>query len=221
VATASEAPLLSGGAGAPAARARILEAAFGAFSARGYTQTSMLEIATRARVSKRELYALVGAKHDMLVACITDRAGRMRLPADMPEPHDRESLANVLAAYGKRLLCEVSDPAVLGVFRLAIAEAERAPEVAQALEALGRASARRQVAAVLDKARARGLLVGDPAEMAARFLALLWGDLMIGLLLRLTDPPGPEDAARRARDAASALLRLQPAKGSAGSADEV
>jgi AcrR family transcriptional regulator len=115
-------------------RARILDAAFAAFSAYGYSQTSMLEIATRAKVSKRELYALVGNKHDMLVACITERAGRMLPAADIPEPRDRESLAGVLEAFGERLLAEVSDSVVVGVFRLAIAEAERAPEIAVALD---------------------------------------------------------------------------------------
>ena len=169
---------------------------------------------TRARVSKRELYALVGAKQDMLVACITERAGRMRPPADMPEPGDRESLAGVLAAFGERILREVTDPPVLAVFRLAIAEAERAPEIAQALDSIGRAAARRELAELLEKAKACGLVGGDSAEMTAQFLALLWGDLMVSLLLRLVDPPTPEEAGRRARNAASAFLRLQPAGGS-------
>jgi AcrR family transcriptional regulator len=220
VTTGPGAPRSPAGADAAPPRARILDAAFAAFSARGYVQTSMLEIATRARVSKRELYALVGAKHDMLVACITERASRMRPPADMPEPRDREGLLRVLATFGERLLCEVSDPTVIGVFRLAIAEAERAPEIARALDSLGRAAARRELAAVLETARARGLVGGDPAEMATQFLALLWGDLMMGLLLRLVDPPTAEAAARRARDAASAFLRLQPAEGAMGRSDE-
>ncbi len=220
MATVSGTPPSPAGADAAPARARILDAAFAAFSAHGYAQTSMLEIATRARVSKRELYALVGAKHDMLVACITERAGRMRAPADMPEPRDRESLAGVLAAFGERLLREVSDPAVLGVFRLAIAEAERAPEIARALDSIGRAAARRELATVLEKARACGLVGADPAEMATQFLALLWGDLMMPLLLRLVDPLTPEEAGRRARDTASAFLRLQPGEGTAGHFEE-
>jgi AcrR family transcriptional regulator len=209
VATATEAPPSPADADASPARARILDAAFAAFSAHGYEKTSMLEIATRARVSKRELYALVGNKQEMLVACITERAGRMRSPVDMPEPRDREALAGLLAEFGERLLREVSDPVVVGVFRLAIAEAEREPEIARALDSIGRAAARRELAALLDKAQARGLLTGDPAEMVTQFLALLWGDLLMGLLLRLVDPPSAEDAARRARDAASAFLRLQ------------
>jgi len=56
-----------------AARARILHAAFGAFVKNGYAAASMLAIATEARVSKRDLYALVGNKQAMLVACIRCR----------------------------------------------------------------------------------------------------------------------------------------------------
>src|SRR5215471_3788537 len=46
--------------GETAVRERILEAALAAFMKSGYAATSTLEIATRARVSKRELYAFVG-----------------------------------------------------------------------------------------------------------------------------------------------------------------
>src|SRR3984957_1135863 len=78
-------------------RARILDAAFAAFTKSGYAATSTLEIATRARVSKRELYALVGNKQEMLIACISARATRLQVPADLPVPQDRETLAPALA----------------------------------------------------------------------------------------------------------------------------
>ncbi len=61
--------------GETAVRARILEAAFAAFTRNGYAATSTLEIATRARVSKRELYAAVGNKQEMLIACIPRARG--------------------------------------------------------------------------------------------------------------------------------------------------
>src|SRR6267142_6659089 len=98
------------------ARRRILDAAFAAFMEGGYAGTSTLEIATRARVSKRELYALVGSKQEMLAACIGERAKRLQVPADLPEPHDRETLSRVLTAFGTQLLREVSDPTVVAVF---------------------------------------------------------------------------------------------------------
>jgi AcrR family transcriptional regulator len=103
---------------------------------------STLEIATRARVSKRELYALVGTKQEMLIACISERARRLVVPADLPVLRDRETLAQVLASFGTKLVREISDPAVIAVFRLAIAEAVQAPEVARSLDSIGRETSR-------------------------------------------------------------------------------
>ena len=51
-----------------------------------------------------------------------------------PQLHDRETLAQVLVSFGTKLVREVSDPAVIAVFRLAIAEVIQAPEVARALD---------------------------------------------------------------------------------------
>ena len=96
-----------------AMRERILTAAFETFHERGYAATSTLEIATRARVSKRDLYALVGNKEQMLMAAIGDRARRLRAPADMPTLRDRATLAHVLTAFGAQLVREVADPTVV------------------------------------------------------------------------------------------------------------
>lgn len=194
----------------PGARDRILEAALAAFMENGYATTSTLEIATRARVSKRELYALVGNKQEMLIACISARAQRLDVPADFPVVDDRETLAQVLAAFGTKLVHEISDPAVIAVFRLAIAEAVRAPEVAHALDSIGREASRAALRGILTKARAAGLLTGRPAELAEQFGGLLWGNLMISLLLGVAERPTPRDIAQRARDAAAAFLQLHP-----------
>ena len=123
-------------------RERILEAAFRAFRKSGYATTSTLEIATRARVSKRELYELVGNKQEMLIACISERAKRLDVPADLPVLRNRETLEQVLTSFGTKFVYEVSDPAVIAVFRLAIAEAVQAPEVARALNSIGREASR-------------------------------------------------------------------------------
>jgi AcrR family transcriptional regulator len=190
-------------------RRRILEAALASFMRHGFSDASTLEIATRAKVSKRELYALVGNKHDMLVACIAGRAARMRwAPAETPDPRDSETLVAALEAFGTRLLTEVTHPVVVAVFQLAIAEAQRAPEVARALEAQGRDTNRAPLKTILARAQESGLLQGDCAEMAEQFMALLWGDLRMASLLRLADTPTPTEIRRRARNAAAALLKL-------------
>jgi AcrR family transcriptional regulator len=191
-----------------AVRERILEAAFAAFMESGYARTSTLEIATRARVSKRELYALVGNKQEMLIACISERAKRLEVPADLPVLRDRETLEQVLASFGTKLVREVSDPTVIAVFRLAIAEAVQAPEVARVLNSIGRETSRAALRKIMAQAQASGLLKGRPAELAEQFAGMLWRDLMVSLLLGVAERPTPREIAGRARDAAAALLQL-------------
>jgi AefR-like transcriptional repressor, C-terminal domain len=104
----------------------------------------------------------------------------------------------------------VSDSTVVAVFRLAIAEAERTPKVARALDTIGRETSRVVLREMLTQARSAGLLDGDPAEMAEQFAALLWGNLMVGLLLRVVAAPHPNEIKRRARNATTTFLRLYP-----------
>jgi AcrR family transcriptional regulator len=191
-------------------RTRILEAALAAFMKNGYAATSTLEIATRAHVSKRELYTQVGNKQEMLIACISERARRLQAPAGLPVPGDRETLSRVLASLGAQLLREISDPAVITVFRLAIGEAVHAPEVARALDSIGRAASRAALGKLMARAQASGLLRGRPADLAEQFAGLLWGTLMISLFLGVARRPNPREIAGRARDAASAFLQLHP-----------
>ena len=193
-----------------AVRQRILEAAFAAFMKSGYAAASTLEIATRARVSKRELYALVGNKQKMLIACISARAKRLEVPADLPVPRDRETLAQLLASFGTKLVREVSDPTVIAVFRLAIAEAVQAPEVARALDSTGREASRAALRKIMAQAHASGLLTGRPADLAGQFAGLLWRDLMVSLLLGVAERPNSREIAGRAREAAAAFLQLHP-----------
>jgi AcrR family transcriptional regulator len=195
--------------GIPSARDRVLGAAFKAFTETGYSETTTLQIATRANVSKRAIYENFGSKQAALVACITSRAARMRLSPDLPMPSDWKMLASTLTAFGTNLMCEVCHPSVMAMFRLAITEVDRSPEVARALDSAGRKATRLALADILTHAQSKGLIVaGDPAEMARQYLALLWEDLMITLLLRLTDAPTADEINRRASNATAAFLTL-------------
>ena len=210
MAKASKSKRRQKGGGETAVRERILEAAFAAFKKSGYATTSTLDIATRARVSKRELYALVGDKQEMLIACISERAERLDVPADLPVLRDRETLEQVLVSFGTKFVREVSDPTVIAVFRLAIAEVVKAPEVARALDSIGREAGRATLRKIMAEAQASGLLTGRPAELAAQFTGLLWHDLMVSLLLGVAERPNPRETVRRASDAAAAFLQLHP-----------
>jgi AcrR family transcriptional regulator len=193
------------------ARERILDAAFCAFMEKGYAGASMLDIATRAKVSKREIYAVCEDKAALLRDAIAQRASHMRLPLELPAPKDRGALAATLAAFGAALLRGVCDPAVRAVYWLAISEADKAPEVARLLDEVGRGASRTALAQTLAQAQGDGLIgAGKPAAMAVDFFALLWGDLLLQLLLRVADPPTPQALEQRAREATDKFLKLYP-----------
>src|SRR5262249_12518096 len=142
----------------PSARNRILRAAMETFMEHGFANATTLEIATRARVSKRELYALVGNKEQMLATCIAERGNRMGPPGGFPAPRDRATLEMALRRNPETMLRELSYPGVIAVFRLGIGEAKRSPGIGKSLDARARAPARAALAALLRSAQAARLL---------------------------------------------------------------
>jgi AcrR family transcriptional regulator len=190
-------------------RRRIMHAAFEVFVERGYGGASTLAIASRARVSKRELYALFGSKQAILTACITWRAERMRLPLDVPVPRSEAALGATLRSFGAVMLREFCQPSTIAMYRLAVAEAERAPEVARMLDSIGYDAVDCAAAALLAGAVQAGLLAGEPASMTTTFFAILMGDaLALRLLMRLAEPPDEAAIATRAQAATEVLLAL-------------
>jgi AcrR family transcriptional regulator len=207
--TASQRPSAGGSDGST--RERVLTAAFAVFRKRGFSGATTLEIATRAQVSKRDLYALFGSKHAMLTACIRERTNRMRQPLELaaPIPSSKEAVAATLVELGMSILRVACHPDVLAVHRLAIAESDRAPAIARTLDSSGREANHAALGAWLARAQAQGLIgAGDPAGMAAHFLALLWGGLLIQLLLRVREAPTQDEMESRARAATEATLTL-------------
>lgn len=189
-------------------RERVLGAAFRSFIEKGYLRTSTLDIATRAKASKRELYAVCADKQGLLREAITERAKRMRLPLDLPQADSIEALRRVLTEFAAATLRGVSEPQVLGVFRLAIAEAINSPDVAKTLDA-SRQENRAALGRTLQAAQKRGLIgPADPAAMINDFLGLLWGDLLLRLLLRTAEAPSSRTIERMAQHAVQCFLRV-------------
>jgi AcrR family transcriptional regulator len=194
-------------------RERVLKAASTLFRENGFSSTSMLDIVTRARVSKRDLYALFNNKHAVLAACIGERAQRMRRPLDTttPVPQTREALTTLLVELGVSILKTVCQPEVLTVYRLAIAESDHVPEIARTLDSGGREANQEALAELVRKAQALGLvLAGDPAVLAVRYLAVLCGDLLIQLLMRVREVPTEREIEIRARAATEMLMAYYP-----------
>jgi AcrR family transcriptional regulator len=189
-------------------RKRILGVAFKLFTENGYAGTSTLEIATRAKVSKRDLYALFESKQAMLLTCIQSRSPKRRLPTEMPLPRNRKDLASTLNSYATEFLTEMTHPSVIAMIRLAIAEANRSPEIAQALKER-RVATHLSISEFLALVQSEGLLtVGDAGNMANQYIALLWDELLLSLLLGVKTKPNSAEIERRAFAATDAFLRI-------------
>jgi len=121
----------------------------------------------------------------------------------------KDGLAALLVELGVSILKTVCHPEVLTVFRLAIAESDRAPEIGRALDSSGRETNQRALIELIRKAQARGLVVaGDPEVLAGRYFAALLGGLQIQLLLRVRQAPSKREIDARARAATETLMNL-------------
>ncbi|MBN9089241.1 MAG: TetR/AcrR family transcriptional regulator [Reyranella sp.] len=195
----------------PPRRRAILIAAVGVLMEKGYARASTLEIATRARVSKRELYAEFGSKRGILEALIDSASTEMLVPLAPAEIGDRHALASALTVYGAAALSTLSNPYVLAMYRLAIAEAPGNTELGEILDASGREPNRRALVELMRRGQAAGFVgAGDPGLIAREFFALLIGDLMLWLLVGVAEPPSDQEIRARAERATAALLTLHP-----------
>jgi AcrR family transcriptional regulator len=195
----------------PARRRAILMAAVGVLTEKGYARAGTLEIATRARVSKRELYTEFGSKRGILEALIDSASIEMQMPLTPAEIGDRHALAAVLTAYGVVALTTLTNPYVLAMYRLAIAEAPGNTELGEILDINGRQPNRRALVEIVRRGQAAGFVgPGEPDRLGQEFFGLLMGDLMVWLLLGVSEPPSADDIKARAERATQALLALHP-----------
>jgi AcrR family transcriptional regulator len=196
----------------PPRRRAILAAAFDVLMERGYAGASTLEIATRAKVSKRELYAEFGNKGGILEALIATTADRMQAPLALPDVADKPAFATALTRYGITALGELCHPAVTAINRLAVAEAGGTSELGRILERSGREPNRLALGQMMKRAQDAGFLdAGDPNRMSGQFFSLLFGDIPVRLMLGVIEPPAATEIRQRAEAAADALLKLYPA----------
>lgn len=175
----------------------ILDVAVRLFTARGFHQVTLDEIASEARVTKRTIYAYFGDRTEIFLATVE------RLRIRTIHPRDAESSLAELADTIVRALH--SDEAV-GLHRLMIIESTSFPDLARRFYDEGP----RAYIAVL-----RDHLPGGGEETAAALFALLLGEQHRQRLLGLAPAPTSAEAAAHARTALR-MLGLDAAGDSAG-----
>jgi len=173
-------------------RRRIVTIACDLFIDVGYGGTTMDAVAARCGVSKKTLYRLFPAKTDLFSAVIADHRRTMLA---LPRPDDALPLAQALAQIFRLDISEAENRHRLAVIRLATEDADRFPEIGEAITSEGALPARRLLAEWLERQQHRGLLRPFPPEAASRMLM----DMVFGVLVKRS--PGDRMLTRQERNA--------------------
>lgn len=164
----------------------IREAAATLFLARGYQGTSMDEIAAAAQVSKQTIYTHFASKQELFEDLVLGNADRVEgFIATLDVGADVEQgLTRLARDYVKF----VSQPDVIRLRRLVIAEASRFPEVAGAYYERVPARVVAALAALFERLTAEGRLHAKEPEVAAQHFVWLALGLPLDRGMFLRDP---------------------------------
>ena len=184
----------------------ILLAAFDLFIERGFERATMLEIATRAKVSKLTLYALFQDKEGLFEALVAWGCARYHLDAEaLDETADPFDALERWAVSFTRVMLRWQS---MALFRIAVSQSGARPRVAAIHHNLTRAEREATLAIMAGRLVQAGMIgAGDADEFAQDFLALMRGQLFYDVLVGQTPPPGKADVERHVRRALQRLVK--------------
>jgi AcrR family transcriptional regulator len=160
-------------AGKPDHMSRILDAASALFLELGFERTSTADIASRAKISKREMYTHFDDKRAILSAVIT------KLQKDLSSQMDvvwstSGDLRTVLLHAGTTIFDFIISEKFRNVFRIVAAESFHDPATAKTFYLLGPSAGRKQTAKYLERQMKAGALrKADALQAADDFLDLV------------------------------------------------
>jgi len=175
----------------PGTFGRILDAATDLFLEAGFASTSTSAIASRAKVSKRELYTQFGDKRAVLHAAITRLQEEIALEMSA-EWADEGELSTVLQHAGTTLHRHITSKRFRQLFRIVAAESFQDPVSAKQFYKLGPGRGRVDTSRYLATKMKAGLLrEDDPLRAADIFLDLVIGArTMTATALGITESTG-------------------------------
>lgn len=174
-------------------RRQVLEAASELFLAHGYGAVSMDAVARRAGVSKATLYAHFASK-DVLFGRLMGECAASTALDDTLFPACPSDLRVALEAIGQRMLRFLLQERTMSIYRIAIAECQRFPELGRTFYDSGPVRGHAAMAAWLAGLQRAGLVrAADPYLAARHFLSLIRADLVLRASLALPPPPTDQE----------------------------
>ena len=156
-------------------RRAILDAARELFLSSGYRGASMDEVAAIAQVSKVTVYKHFSDKRNLFTSVITSAIDEAEQSTHSLVDRLGQStdLAKDLRTFARQHIVEVTQPHLIQMRRMIIAEANRFPELAQAWHRSGPERAHTTLARQIDQLAGRGLLLVKDSLLAAQHLNYL------------------------------------------------
>ncbi|MYV37397.1 TetR family transcriptional regulator [Streptomyces sp. SID1328] len=154
----------------------IMEAATAVFMAKGYAGTSMDDIAKLAAVSKQTVYKHFADKEKLFAEIVLATTDRIEAMIDLVAvvPADADSLEENLLQLARQFLTTLTQPQVLQLRRLIIANADTFPDLGAAWYEQGFERVLATLADTFQRLADQGLLrIDDPLLAANHFAGLL------------------------------------------------
>ncbi len=204
----------------PERRKRLIEAAEHVFVELGYGAASMDDIAHRAGMSKKTLYQVFETKEALFAAVIAARRAVLAAMIEAQGCDDDQAQDDVLRRFLGQVARFVLAPRQAALYRLVIAESQRAPELAHAFYREGPTKARLALTEwlTLQDAR-RNLIVPDAACAASMLFSMVIGEPQMRLLIGENREPSEAEIDSRVDRAIEIFLDgARPRNGSRKSA---
>ncbi len=174
-------------------REALLQSAAKVFLEQGYEATSIDAIIGVAGGSKRSIYSEFGNKQGLFTAIVTQSADRA-LSTLVLEEIESSDLPTTLQAFGRNLMEVYMSPALIGIYRIAVTEANRFPDLVRSFYDQGPGRATSRLSRVLEQAAGRGeIQVADCERAAGHFVAMIRDNLHLQVVLGLRLAPSRKE----------------------------
>ncbi|MFK0161163.1 TetR/AcrR family transcriptional regulator [Rhizobium sp. NPDC090279] len=188
-------------------RALVLSSARKRFLDTGYASACVNDIAQDAGVSTKTVYRLFEGKGEIFNAVVTDRIARFSVEVDqglLKHPDLHHQLEQILIAYGRLAL----DPETIAINRLAVAEADRFPEIAASFYQRAIVATTTVFETWLRSQRDKGAITIADISRAAGFLrGMMTMEPQRAVMLGQRQAPDDEEIRIRATECAAIFLK--------------
>lgn len=166
------------------------------FLDQGYESVSLDELIGRVGGSRRNIYQHFGCKKGLFIEVVTQLCEEVAHPL-LELDIEGDEIGKALARFGTQVLRIVLQPRTLALHRLMVAEGQRFPELSQAAFTAGHDSARRILAAWIEKRRTELRDDLPPLAFAEQFLSLLVSGPQLRAIVGLDPLPLPPARMKR------------------------